>query len=141
MPSTGIITGHILALFESDTLIAYSINDEYEISQEIKKLAHKSQNAGQTSSGFPEGISGIKEFKGSNESFYAEDNAQVATIRNSIINGTTLTLKITTGVTGDSEVSCSVLVKNMKVVAKEGDEVKMTITYEGVGTPTIGTVS
>ena len=139
MPSTGIVSGTILRVYVGGNAVAYATEGNFSISREFTEQLHKDN----TSSGWTDRSPHTKSATITVSALYADDAAssnfnELFTAWN---DGTSLTVKISTEVTGDDEWSGSYYCESLELNAADKDDASYSATFISSGAITMSQVA
>lgn len=134
MPTSGIVSGTKLRLFDDATAIARATDCSVEFSAETESVSHKDSTGGWAETEVGE-LSGT----GSCEILFEETTGGFSTLWDKFINKTALTLKMTTGVTGDTVISGQAYVTSMTLTGthKQKATASISFTFSGAVSRTV----
>ena len=139
MPSTGIINGTNLRVYEGSDAVAYATEGNFSLSREFTEQLHK-DNAG---SGWAERSPHTKSATITVSALYADDAS--STNFNELFTawdgGTSLTLKFSTEVTGDDFWSGSFYCESIELNAPDKDDASYSATFISTGAITMSQVA
>jgi predicted secreted protein len=143
MATTGITNGTLIAIYKdvSGTLtkIANATSNDFEITKDMIETTNKD------SAGAKEFIAGEYGYTMSVEGMFEEDASVGASISwkeilTDLLAGTSVTIVMTSNVTGDIKLSGAALFSNLSLSAPKNDVTTFTASIQGTGALTVGTV-
>lgn len=136
MATVGLVSGTILRLYIGSTAIARATECEISIESEMETVGHKDSAGGWVN----QKPTGSKSGSWSNQSFFEEVAGGFAALWSAIDADTAVTIKMTTGVTGDTTISGSSFINSLKLTGTYKQ--RATFTCSGVfdGTVSKGVV-
>lgn len=139
MPSTGIIKGENLRLYLGGNTVAYATECTLDLTAAEIEVVHK-DNAGAS---WRNVQLGQKSGTVSVSALYSEDGANNThdVLFNALANGTQLTAKISTEVTGDYYYSMTLVCTSYSVNATVNENSSFTASFAIDGAPTLETVA
>jgi predicted secreted protein len=145
MATTGITNGTLIAIYKevSGTLtkIANATSNDFEITKDMIESTNKD------SAGWKEFIVGEGGFTMSVEGLFEEDGSVGAgglswkDVITDLLAGTSVTIVMTSNVTGDLKLSGSAFFSNLSLSAPKNDVTTFTASIQGTGVLTVGTVA
>lgn len=135
MASTGVNEGKITGIYDGTTLISYATGSEWNVTMDTREITSKDSGAGKEFR--PVRYS----FEASGEFLFAEDATHgYEELYDKMVAGTAVTVKLSSGVTGDVEYSGSAYITSMNRSAPDGDNETFSATLQGTGTITKATI-
>lgn len=144
MPTTGITNGTLIAIYKdvagSPVKIANATSNDFEITKDMIETTNKD------SAGAKEYIAGEYGYTMSVEGMFEEDGSVGAggiswkDIITDLLAGTSVTIVMTSNVTGDIKLSGAALFSNLSLSAPKNDVTTFTASIQGTGALTVGTV-
>ena len=143
MPSTGITNGTLIAIYKdiSGTLtkIANATSNDFSITKDMIETTNKD------SAGAKEYIAGEYGYTMSVEGMFEEDASVGAGISwkeiiTDLLAGTSVTIVMTSNVSGDLKLSGSAFFNDLNLTAPQNDVATFTATIQGTGALTVGTI-
>jgi predicted secreted protein len=134
-------SGKIVRLYVGAVAIGYATSCKITYAQEVVRISHKDIDPGIDSPGFEQGSAGKKSVKASNQSFFAEDSNSYETLLTALIEGETVVVKMTSNVSGDMVETFTALITQLEKDAPVDGKVTFSVSFDGVNTPTVGTVA
>ena len=136
MATSGIMNGTLIGVYVGSTLISHATEGSISLNMDTRDSTTKDA-AGQRAL-----LEGVKSGTISVSALYADDAAYgVDELMAAWANRTTLTVKFSTEVTGDSFWSAAAYVTSLEVNAAMEDNASYSATFELTGAITYGTVS
>lgn len=136
MATTGIMNGTLLGVYAGSTLIAHATEGSISLSMDTRDATTKG------SGGTRDLLEATKSGTISVSALYADDAAYgVSDLMTAWSGRTTLTVKFSTEVSGDSYWSADAYVTSIEVNAGMEDNVSYSATFELTGTITYSTVA
>jgi predicted secreted protein len=143
MPSTGITNGTLIAIYKdiSGTLtkIANATSNDFSITKDMIETTNKD------SAGAKEYIAGEYGYTMSVEGMFEEDASVGAGISwkeiiTDLLAGTSVTIVMTSNVSGDLKLSGSAFFNDLNLTAPQNDVATFTASIQGTGALTVGTI-
>jgi predicted secreted protein len=143
MPSTGITNGTLIAIYKdiSGTLtkIANATSNDFSITKDMIETTNKD------SAGAKEYIAGEYGYTMSVEGMFEEDASVGAGISwkeiiTDLLAGTSVTIVMTSNVSGDLTLSGSAFFNELNLTAPQNDVATFTASIQGTGALTVGTI-
>ena len=143
MASTGITNGTLIAIYKdiSGTLtkIANATSNDFSITKDMIETTNKD------SAGAKEYIAGEYGYTMSVEGMFEEDASVGAGISwkeiiTDLLAGTSVTIVMTSNVSGDLKLSGSAFFNELNLTAPQNDVATFTASIQGTGTLTVGTI-
>jgi len=143
MATTGITNGTLIAIYKDVagtlTKIANATSNDFEITKDMIETTNKD------SAGAKEYIAGEYGYTMSVEGMFEEDASVGASISwkeilTDLLAGTSVTIVMTSNVTGDIKLSGAALFSNLSLSAPKNDVTTFTASIQGTGALTVGTV-
>ena len=143
MASTGITNGTLIAIYKDVagtlTKIANATSNDFSITKDMIETTNKD------SAGAKEYIAGEYGYTMSVEGMFEEDASVGASISwkeilTDLLAGTSVTIVMTSNVTGDIKLSGAALFSNLSLSAPKNDVTTFTASIQGTGALTVGTV-
>jgi predicted secreted protein len=143
MPSTGITNGTLIAIYKdiSGTLtkIANATSNDFSITKDMIETTNKD------SAGAKEYIAGEYGYTMSVEGMFEEDASVGAGISwkeiiTDLLAGTSVTIVMTSNVSGDLKLSGSAFFNELNLTAPQNDVATFTASIQGTGALTVGTI-
>ena len=143
MASTGITNGTLIAIYKdiSGTLtkIANATSNDFSITKDMIETTNKD------SAGWKEFITGEAGYTMSIEGMFEEDASVGALISwkeilTDLIAGTSVTIVMTSNVSGDIKLSGSAFFSDLNLTAPNNDVTTFTASIQGTGALTVGTI-
>ena len=143
MPSTGITNGTLIAIYKdiSGTLtkIANATSNDFSITKDMIETTNKD------SAGSKEYIAGEYGYTMSVEGMFEEDASVGAGISwkeiiTDLLAGTSVTIVMTSNVSGDLKLSGSAFFNELNLTAPQHDVATFTASIQGTGALTVGTI-
>jgi predicted secreted protein len=143
MASTGITNGTLIAIYKdvSGTLtkIANATSNDFSITKDMIETTNKD------SAGAKEYIAGEYGYTMSVEGMFEEDASVGASISwkeilTDLIAGTSVTIVMTSNVTGDIKLSGAAFFSDLNLTAPRNDVATFTASIQGTGALTVGTI-
>jgi predicted secreted protein len=143
MPSTGITSGTLIAIYKdiSGTLtkIANATSNDFSITKDMIETTNKD------SAGAKEYIAGEYGYTMSVEGMFEEDASVGAGISwkeiiTDLLAGTSVTIVMTSNVSGDLKLSGSAFFNELNLTAPQNDVATFTASIQGTGALTVGTI-
>ncbi|MFZ4797048.1 MAG: phage tail tube protein [Bacteroidia bacterium] len=135
MATTGIVNGTLIGIYVAGTKVANAMSNDLDISMAVRDTTNKD------TAGWKTGLGGMMNWSCSGEGLFAEDAAYgfddlfaVLTARVSV------TVMISSAITGDKKYSGSALLTNLKRTAGLEDNATFTVSFEGTGPLTEATI-
>jgi len=136
MATAGIMNGTLIGVYAGGTLIAHATEGSISLNLDTRDATTKD------SSGTRDLLEGVKSGTVSVSALYADDAAYgVDELMAAWSGRSTLTIKFSTEVTGDSYWEASAYVTSLEVSAGMEDNATYSATFELTGAITYGTVS
>ncbi len=136
MPTTGIINGKLVRLYDGSDTIGQSTSCSLDLSVQMRSISHKD------SGGFQENLPGEISGTLSVENFYSDDASHGAKeLTAKILAGTAITWKMSTEVSGDTFWSGSAYINSGSLSFPNEDNSTASFTLTCTGTITQGTVA
>jgi predicted secreted protein len=144
MATTGITNGTLIAIYKdvSGTLtkIANATSNDFEVTKDMIESTNKD------SAGWKEFIVGEGGYTMSVEGMFEEDGSVGASISwkeimTDLLAGTSVTIVMTSNVSGDLKLSGSAFFSNLSLSAPKNDVTTFTASIQGTGALTVGTIS
>ena len=136
MATSGIMNGTLIGVYVGSTLISHATEGSISLNMDTRDSTTKDA-AGQRAL-----LEGVKSGTISVSALYADDATYgVDELMTAWANRTTLTVKFSTEVTGDSFWSAAAYVTSLEVNAAMEDNASYSATFELTGAITYGTVS
>ena len=128
MPTTGLVAGTKLRIFDDTVAVARATDCSIDLQMDTQSVSHK-DSAGGFASITPGEISGTATCS----ALYEEVAGGLSGLYTKFVAGTAVTVKFTTGVTGDKVWSGSALITawNLKGTHKEIANGTVTFTFNG----------
>lgn len=144
MPTTGIVDGTIIRLELAGEKIVHATSSNIDMSKELTELSSKDTGGGD----YTEQTPGKKSWSMSCEGLYSYDDtissdprADAEALYDAWESDTAVTVKWTTGVTGDVEFSGSAFVSNVSFTAPNADSATYSFQLTGTGALTKATIA
>ena len=143
MATTGITNGTLIAIYKdiSGTLtkIANATSNDFTITKDMIETTNKD------SAGAKEYIAGEYGYTMSVEGMFEEDGSVGALISwkeiiTDLLAGTSVTIVMTSNVTGDLKLSGSAFFNDLNLTAPQNDVATFTASIQGTGALTVGTI-
>lgn len=144
MATTGPVNGTLIAIYKdiSGTLtkIANATSNGFDITADMIDVTNKD------SAGWKEFITGEKGYTMSIEGIFEEDGSVGAgalswkDVITDLTAGTSVTIVMTSNVSGDIKLSGSAFFSNLNLSAPNNDKATFTATIQGTGALTVGTI-
>lgn len=143
MASTGIINGTLIAIYKDVagtlTKIANATSNDFSITKDMIETTNKD------SAGAKEYIAGEYGYTMSIEGMFEEDGSVGALISwkeilTDLIAGTSVTIVMTSNVTGDIKLSGAAFFSDLNLTAPKNDVTTFTASIQGTGALTVGTI-
>ena len=143
MPSSGITNGTLIAIYKdiSGTLtkIANATSNDFSITKDMIETTNKD------SAGAKEYIAGEYGYTMSVEGMFEEDASVGAGISwkeiiTDLLAGTSVTIVMTSNVSGDLKLSGSAFFNELNLTAPQNDVATFTASIQGTGALTVGTI-
>ena len=143
MASTGITNGTLIAIYKDVagtlTKIANATSNDFSITKDMIETTNKD------SAGAKEYIAGEYGYTMSVEGMFEEDGSVGALISwkeilTDLIAGTSVTIVMTSNVTGDIKLSGSAFFSDLNLTAPRNDVATFTASIQGTGALTVGTI-
>ena len=143
MASTGITNGTLIAIYKDVagtlTKIANATSNDFSITKDMIETTNKD------SAGAKEYIAGEYGYTMSVEGMFEEDASVGALISwkeilTDLIAGTSVTIVMTSNVTGDIKLSGSAFFSDLNLTAPRNDVATFTASIQGTGALTVGTI-
>ena len=136
MATAGIMNGTLIGVYAGGTLIAHATEGSISLNLDTRDATTKD------SSGTRDLLEGVKSGTVSVSALYADDATYgVDELMSAWSGRSTLTIKFSTEVTGDSYWEASAYVTSLEVSAGMEDNVTYSATFELSGAITYGTIS
>lgn len=135
MPSTGKNNGTLFAIYKDGTKITHCTNTSLDLSTSLIDVTSKD------SGGWKDNLSGLRSFTGSGDFFFSEDGAVNFEDFFDEVNGrSSFTCRWSSAVIGDKYYEGTVWLTSISTSAGVEDAHVYTISFEGTGALTKGTV-
>jgi predicted secreted protein len=143
MASTGITNGTLIAIYKDVagtlTKIANATSNDFSITKDMIETTNKD------SAGAKEYIAGEYGYTMSVEGMFEEDASVGASISwkeilTDLIAGTSVTIVMTSNVTGDIKLSGAAFFSDLNLTAPRNDVATFTASIQGTGALTVGTI-
>ena len=143
MASTGITNGTLIAIYKDVagtlTKIANATSNDFSITKDMIETTNKD------SAGAKEYIAGEYGYTMSVEGMFEEDGSVGALISwkeilTDLLAGTSVTIVMTSNVTGDIKLSGSAFFSDLNLTAPRNDVATFTASIQGTGALTVGTI-
>lgn len=143
MASTGITNGTLIAIYKDIagtlTKIANATTNDFSIAKDMIETTNKD------SAGAKEYIAGEYGYTMSVEGMFEEDASVGATISwkeilTDLIAGTSVTIVMTSNVSGDIKLSGAAFFSDLNLTAPKNDVTTFTASIQGTGALTVGTI-
>ena len=143
MASTGITNGTLIAIYKDVagtlTKIANASSNDFSITKDMIETTNKD------SAGAKEYIAGEYGYTMSVEGMFEEDASVGASISwkeilTDLIAGTSVTIVMTSNVTGDIKLSGAAFFSDLNLTAPRNDVATFTASIQGTGALTVGTI-
>jgi TP901-1 family phage major tail protein len=143
MASTGITNGTLIAIYKDVagtlTKIANATSNDFSITKDMIETTNKD------SAGAKEYIAGEYGYTMSIEGMFEEDASVGASISwkeilTDLIAGTSVTIVMTSNVTGDIKLSGAAFFSDLNLTAPRNDVATFTASIQGTGALTVGTI-
>lgn len=133
MATTGPVKGHNARLLIDDAGIYAATDCTVSISVSTIGIAHKDQNPGSTGVTSEIKIADIVSATGSGTAFVYMVGSNHKDITDKMLAGTSVTLEMTTGVTGDYKISFSAIITGAEFSGAEGEIATISYDFESTG--------
>lgn len=134
MPTAGKQNGTLTYLMHDGTKIDFQTEVSFDFSMDIIDCTTKD------SQGWKESMPGLRNSSISGTAYYAEDTTEgFSEIFAKLTSQNTSTLRVTTGVVGDTYIEFTGFVTNLSLSAGTEDVKSFSYTFEMSAPPTIGT--
>lgn len=127
MPSTGIINGTLLGVYVNGTLVAKSTSCSLEITQATRNTTTKDSNR------WEEALASTRSWNINGDFLDAEDAAYRFDDLFALLNGSAVTLKMSSEVTGDKYYTGSAILTSLKREAPMEDNATGAYAFKGTG--------
>lgn len=135
MPSTGKMNGNAIGIYIGSTLVTHSLNHTFTVNMSPIDTTTKD------SAGDAEHLAGLRNSEFSASFYFAEDATYgYEDLWDAWLAGTTLTVKTSSGVSGDKEYSASAHVTSLSITAEHDGNVSCDASFAVTGAVTKGTV-
>lgn len=128
MPSTGKMNGNAIGIYIGGTLLTHSLNHSFNSNMATIDTTTKD------SAGDAEHLPGLRSYEFSASFYFAEDAAEgYEDLWDALIAGTDLTVKTSSGVTGDQEYSATAHVTSVTLSAEHDGNVSCDVSFAVTG--------
>jgi predicted secreted protein len=134
MASTGIYNGTLIGIYVGGTLIAKSTSCSLEITQATRNTTTKDSNR------WEEALSGLRSWNVSGDFLDAEDAAYRFDDLFALLNGTPVTVRMSSEVSGDKYYTGSAILTTLSREAPMEENVSGAYAFKGTGALTEATV-
>lgn len=135
MPSTGKMNGNAIGIYIGSTLVTHSLNHTFTVNMSPIDTTTKD------SAGDAEHLAGLRNAEFSASFYFAEDATYgYEDLWDAWKAGTTLTVKTSSGVTGDNEYSASAHVTSLSITAEHDGNVSCDASFAVTGAVTKATI-
>lgn len=138
MPTTGVVDGTLLRITSGGNAIAYATSCTFSRTRNSTDRVHKDLTSGQVEKTFQESSTTVTV-----EGFFSYDgtNNTPDVLNTAFENKTTLTMELTTGVTGDVEWQFSAVCTALEITAEAQQDTTFSATFEVDGAVTQATIA
>lgn len=136
MPTTGIINGKLLRIYVGGTAVAKATECQLSVTANTRGSSHKD------SAGWEERLTSTKSWTMTTNGLTAFNSTpNPKTYLDTLIAGTTVTVMLSTEVTGDTFFSGTALITKFDMNAPNEEDVTFSVDFTGSGALTVGTVA
>jgi predicted secreted protein len=136
MATTGIMNGTLLLLYVEGTVIAKTTSHSLSVNHSLRETTNKD------SAGWKDNLEGLRDWSIDCDALHAEDNAfGLEDLLDFVLTRTQVTLKFSTEVSGDVKYSGEAWITSVSENAGVEDNVSYSVSFEGTGALSKGTVT